>query len=399
MNKLETPPLEQIATRWTVDYGSGEIELTMVGGSTVRRPLDDFVAGSHGSILGASFNVVEGHVELDFSFNETVCLDVGPQEVPEVPVAYLDQNKWISLAQSKYAPQRLRKKERELLPRLYEMAANRQVLLPISSSHMIEAAYKDGRPRQKLATVMLELSRGWQMLNPLKVRLDEFLSALENAFDRRVDSSAQRPTVTLDPGALFSTPANPLPGGWSEIKERLSWAEAFADLFVEDEREADPLALAKANRWASIYSETGEQIRAESNSQQKRRAMVKHAVISDLSGELFTACGLLGIPEDEALQWAMEADFRSEQMPSTNLLFEITLRRLSSKDHHWKKNDLNDLTFLCCAAANCDLVLAENATSHDLRDAQRHTPSKAKICRNLEELISDIERFPGSRHE
>lgn len=235
------------------------------------------------------------------------------------------------------------------------------------------------------------------MLNPLKVRLDEFLSALSRAFGRRVDESNLRQTVTLDPGALFSTPVDPLPGGWLEVKERLSWAEVFADLFVEDEREADPAALAKANRWANIYSETGERVRALTNSQEKRRALTRELVISDFSGELFAACGILGISEEEGLQWAKEANFRDEQMPSTNLLFEITLRRLSSKDHHWRKNDLNDLTFLCCAAAHCDLVLAENATSHDLRDAQRHTPAKAKICRSLEELISEIERNPYSK--
>lgn len=159
---MDTPSFDQIATQWTIDYEASEIELSMVDGSTITGPLTNVSADSHGSIVRASFNATAGQIELEFSFDETVCLDVGPREIPDVPVVYLDQNKWIALAQSRYSPDRLKREEAHLVSRLYELVASRQVLPPVSSAHMIEAAYKDGRPRQNLATVMwnsLEVGR------------------------------------------------------------------------------------------------------------------------------------------------------------------------------------------------------------------------------------------------
>jgi hypothetical protein len=86
---------------------------------------------------------------------ETLELDIGApgQPVPpEAPVLYLDQLHWIGLAQSLWAPHRLRTGDREAVATLIALARDQRILLPIASAHLNEMGPVTGRRRRDLRT-------------------------------------------------------------------------------------------------------------------------------------------------------------------------------------------------------------------------------------------------------
>jgi hypothetical protein len=78
-------------------------------------------------------------------------------------------------------------------------------------------------------------------------------------------------------------------------------------------------------------------------------------------------------------------------MPAISRVQQITFRRLSNAQYPWRVNDLSDMHFLSSAAGYADYLLAENATSHDLRGAERQVPPGARICRTPGELVDLLE--------
>jgi hypothetical protein len=133
------------------------------------------------------------------------------------------------------------------------LARERAIVLPLSAAHAFESARKDARQRRELATTMLQLSRGWQMRSPLKVRREELLC---NVADFRAGATEfqQRPVFTLDPDALFSTSDYAEKDSpEADLHARLTWGPALAETLIEDEREDDEVARAKGERWATLY--------------------------------------------------------------------------------------------------------------------------------------------------
>lgn len=78
-------------------------------------------------------------------------------------------------------------------------------------------------------------------------------------------------------------------------------------------------------------------------------------------------------------------------MPAIARVQQVTHRRLSNPQYPWRVNDLSDMHFLSSAAGYADFLLAEKATSHDLRCAEPQVPPGARICRSPDELANLIE--------
>ncbi len=94
------------------------------------------------------------------------------------PVLYLDQNHWSALAAARHGHRPVRDAERQAALRLAAMVNAGEVLLPASAGHLVETTPLHGEPRVALAGTMLALSRGWQMRNPLHVRVEEVVRAV-----------------------------------------------------------------------------------------------------------------------------------------------------------------------------------------------------------------------------
>src|SRR3954454_24703242 len=88
------------------------------------------------------------------------------QPPPTQPVVYLDQNHWSALSALTWRPSvPVEEGERAAATRIVELARERAILLPFSSAHAVETGPLYGQQRLQHASMVLELSRGWQMRN------------------------------------------------------------------------------------------------------------------------------------------------------------------------------------------------------------------------------------------
>ncbi len=101
------------------------------------------------------------------------------------PVVYLDQNKWVQVAQAIHAPERVHPGELDATRAVVELAETKSIILPVSSGHWIETGPVYGARRERLASSMVRLSRGWIMRDPLGVRTLELVALFANRGTQR----------------------------------------------------------------------------------------------------------------------------------------------------------------------------------------------------------------------
>lgn len=380
---------DRAPTRLAVDYGSKRAEVELSNGLVLARPLSGRAAEHDGEIGRTDYEPESGELTITFRWGGTAILEIGPVERPDAPVVYLDQNHWIMLACQQFAPEKVPATHRDGYARLTALAREHAIVLPLSAAHAFETARKDGRQRRELATTMLQLSRGWQMRSPLKVRREELICAVAGC---RPDSDEPRPrpVFTLDPDALFSasdyaekdSPA-------ADLHARLTWAPALAETLIEDEREDDEIARAKAERWATLHAEVGARMAAADASPEEKWATAQMALLSDLTEELASAAA--GLDRRGWEEWLADSESSFAAMPAIGRVQAVTHQRLCNSQYPWNRRDLSDMHFLSCAAGYADFLLAEKATSHDLRCAEPRVSSGAYICRSPGELAELIE--------
>jgi hypothetical protein len=380
---------DRIPTRLAVDWRHKRAEVELASGLVVASPLTGRAGEHEGEIGRTDYDPERGALTVTFRWGATAIFELGPAEAPDAPIVYLDQNHWVMLACQQWSPQKVTA-HREGYERLTELARDRAITLPLSSAHAFETARKDGRQRRDLATTMLQLSRGWQMRSPLKVRREELVCAVAGL---RTDAPLRpRPVFTLDPDALFSSsdylgessPAR-------DLQARLTWASAIAETLIEDEREDDEEARAKGERWAKMYAAIGVGLGESNASREEKRAAARAAILEDFANDLAGAAAAAGLDSQAWEHWLENSEETIAAMPAMGRIQEITAQRLSNPQYPWRVNDLSDMHFLSCAAGYADFVLAEAATTHDLRRAESRVLAGARICRSPAELVDAIE--------
>ncbi|MGO9751130.1 MAG: hypothetical protein ACLP8S_03620 [Solirubrobacteraceae bacterium] len=169
---------------------------------------------------------------------KTLETEIGvPGETPpaEVPVIYLDQLHWIALAQQLSAPSGLRESERAAARSIIGLARDQRIVLPFAGAHLVEMAPLAGRRRRDLAATILEMCRGWQMRNPVRVRASEYIASMLG------HDPVATAVFTRDPGVLFSQgPAPPvltpgLPPALTELLTRVIATSAVYSAVLDDE--------------------------------------------------------------------------------------------------------------------------------------------------------------------
>lgn len=377
--------------RLSLDQRHKRAEVELANGLLLASPLSGQAAKHDGEIGRTDYEPASRELTISFRSGDSATLDIGPVECPDAPVVYLDQNHWVMLARDQWSPTNVPAPHRDGYRRLAALARERAVVLPLSSAHAFEAARKDGRQRRELGTTMLQLSRGWQMRSPLKVRRDELVGGLAE-MQSGTSLPRPRPVFTLDPDALFDAPDHPasaLPS--TDLHVRLTWASSLAEVLIENERENGVIARAKAARWAEAYAALGVRVGEANASREDKRRTSREALLADLTNDVELAASAVGLDRHELGDWLKASEDSIAAMPAIGRIREVTHSRLSNPQYPWRVNDLTDMHFLACAAGYADFLLAENATSHDLRLAERRVPSGARICRSPDELVDLLE--------
>lgn len=389
---------DRTPTRLAVDHEGKWAEVELPSSIVVASALSGRAAEHDGDVGRSDYDTESRKATITFRWGESVIFDIGPIEHPNVPVVYLDQNHWVMLACQQWSPEKVPASHRDGYARLTKLARERTIVLPLSGAHAVETARTDRRWRRDLATTMLQLSRGWQIRGTLKVRREELICALAG-FRWGTKSLQPRPVFTLDPKALFATSGY---AGESspeaDLRARLTWASALVEVLIEDEREDNDDARAKAECWATTYATIGTRLGESNASREEKRAVAWTAVLADFKDDLAGAAMAVGLDRRNLEDWMEDSQDAFAAMPAIGRIHEITHRRLSNPQHPWRVNDLSDMHFLACAAGYADYLLAEKATSHDLRCAERRVPPGARICGSPGELVDLIEGQLGNEN-
>ena len=122
-------------------------------------------------------------------------------------VVYLDQWVWRPITEALQGGTTLDREERDAAEQLAEWVRDRRIVLPASAGHYYETTkWASEHNRYRLGLTILQLSRGWQMLDPLQVRRDEIDGMFRRWLGQYADGRATGAPTT--PGTK-TTPTAP----------------------------------------------------------------------------------------------------------------------------------------------------------------------------------------------
>jgi hypothetical protein len=329
-------------------------------------------------------------LRLGLRFGATASLELGLSSTDSTAllrgrkIVYLDQNLWSAIAAWRHRHRDVSAADAAAARRLTDLVADDHLVLPFSSGHLVETTPLYGVRRAALASTILEFSRGWQMVNPARIRHREMVRSAQE-FDPRVDG-----VFGLDEKSLLSTEAEQAPTTTApnpaigRAHEKLTSLTSVAATLLDPER-LDPTAgKLAAQRWADVYAEFSRWLAQAALSREQALEQTHVAVMLDLTNERIAA-ETTAITSD----WAARSFAAVALMPSVGRYRAVLFARLRNGGR-WRPNDFLDVLFLCAAAGYADVVAGESRTIGDLRTAQRITPG-AKLARTLTEAVDLLE--------
>ncbi len=303
------------------------------------------------------------------------------------PIVYLDQNHWSRLSAARFGHRPLAPAVAAAAGRLMQWAQDGRVLVPASSAHFTETVPLYGASRLATATAILQVSGGWQMRNPLHVRLEEIR--------RAVAGRAAGAADVLAPQAdgFFTTRSDVGPhAGDGSLADMLAVAPSIIGLYdtlLETDAIADEGAVAEtaARRWAQKWARLAGVLRANREPAETVRRVATATLIEDLIDDLLHAARAQNTTPERVIACLAGAEDPIARMPFLGQMRQLLFARLRNHTQRWEANDLIDILFLSCAAGYADVVVGERQTIAYLRQA-RMPPPRAQLVTTLEEAVA-----------
>lgn len=373
------PTVEEVDSWFEIDLRARTLTRYSPSGAAASIPLPPGILEHDTNIERLRFSpgVSELRVGLPGGEEATVELRSDTDSTKELrggrPILYLDQNKWSSMAAWKFGHRELPAEEAEAARQLAALVASRQVLLPVSAAHLVETTPLHGEIRVVLASTVLQLGRGWQMRNPLHVRVEELAMAL------RGERPAAGDVFAPQADAFFSyqpdSPVEDLPRPWAELATAIPGVLGLYDAVVDAEAIPDEggVAAAAAAGWAKKHAELAAQLRAEAADKHLTHRVVQAHLILDMADDLLRLSQTLNLDADEIMRRLTVPEDPIGQMPFLAQLRQMLLARVRNAEQKWEPNDLIDTMFLSCAAGYADVVVGRelrSAISAKLRTRQ-----------------------------
>ena len=379
---------------WSIDYESGELELAMSDGRVERGSTRSGVADFKRIRLCAKDLTLEMVTPTgEVLVVEVFAKDDQVERRSGRPIIYLDQNKWIQLAQSIHRPERVPKRELGPARRLINLARAREIILPISSAHWVETSPTYGDRRTRLASLMVGLSRGWIMRDPLRVRASE-LPAMFSSVRGAKPGSNHPPVFTLDARQLRAepwdpyTPAGiPLPAELVEVIDVLSGAQSVLAVLLENEPTGRQRTLAA--QWASLHQGFAKHLAGELPARLRTLTLLRF--LADLGAEHLKVALAAGLTPMDYARWVQErADDDIAKLPYLGRFREVIHLKLQDPRKEWGPNDLFDLMYLPCAAAYADFVVCENHVGHYLELCSQSRRDGGAVFTSIAALVEGL---------
>ena len=384
-----------------VAYDTGEILLTLANGEQREVAADPAIFEGHDRFVSTELSLVDDTLEISTRSGESLVVEVPPAGGGASPrrgrrVVYLDQNHWIYLSRA-LVGESAAEDVQEVASYLSERVEQDRLILPLSLAHHVEAGFKGGPQRERLAETMLRLSRGWVMKHPLRARREE----LQNVARGYVSGEVPVPpdVISTVPWFRYNDPnlmpdlkkvkdlPRELQRWWAVVVSVLT---AYDTLLDPEKDDAKTLKLSAA-AWAAELSAFSKGMAEGGLSSPQRRESAFGRMVADMAPDIEKAYRGAGGDPSGFRGWLESLDRESFAcVPYLNRWFTVTGERLSNPQQPWEANDLMDLMYLPCAAAYCDVVVAEKTTAHYLRLADR-TQEGAVITSQLRDLPGVLE--------
>jgi hypothetical protein len=386
-----------------MDYAAGYIEIRAVDGRLFRveRPdWPDSLGPASKDFVRAHFRPGDSLLALDTPSGAELEIEVFNGKIEDQrrarPVIYLDQNMWVRIAQAVHSPHKVHEAELRPTERLIEMVKERRVILPLSAGHAIESDPLGGKWRKELALEMVRLSRGWTMIDPLRVREQELHALFQDNGAESTPAIEDHP-FTLDPRSFYaeSEPYIPsredLPADVLSLTQTLSGIQSLVATLLEDSPSPRD-GVAESKRWAATHQALAGSLATQPKSKTKSRQVTLLAFLSDLGDDLLRVLHVHSVTPTQLRAWMEDrGDHDIADLPYLGRMRELVHRRLMNPQTRWDVNDLVDVLFLSCAAGYADYVVCEKDAAHHLETIGQKLNGGARIFRSCADLITFLD--------
>ncbi|MEU7502729.1 hypothetical protein AB0B93_00200 [Streptomyces lavendulae] len=309
-------------------------------------------------------------------------------------VVYLDQNKWRPVSDVLQGRDAGARADREAASRLVEWVEQGRVILPASAGHYYETTkWSNAEGRHRLGLAVLQLSRGWQLRDPLQVRRDE----LRWMFRNRVKPGAELPTaITLAPNVIHSAargvvppcPPADFPSEEAFQHEALVSATALIDVMLDSvggERGPE-------TGWTQANQRFSDWLDGQGSDSQKKRKSIDVWLLQDLQREVAEESYTAGWTAGQLKDWASDSQSVQElgSLPSLGLFREMLHERHLNQGTTWKPNDVIDMVYLSCAAGYADFVVCERQMREPLARGIKRLGRRTQVFRSLPQAVAAI---------
>ncbi|WP_159028581.1 hypothetical protein [Kitasatospora sp. MY 5-36] len=375
----------------TLKISEGTVQVELTTGARAEVPLvGDRFDGS--SILSISYMESTGSVEIVTLRGDNLTLPLAKlnEDVrPAVPVVYLDQCHWSTVANRIYNPNLVRESDVAAVDLLIAMARRGELILPFSSGHAIETAATYNVKRQDLAAAILDLSQGWQMRSPIRVRKFEMAQALALKFGGSPDLREQHVFSSLQDAIYTDRPVNRssgLPEDVSHVHAQLTLISALYDVLLDPEK----IDSQKPVGWAEHHNRVSRDGAYKAMSRSQKREAAIAIGVSDVIADISEVAMHLGLSSGQAESAVAEICENLVSMPFLGLYIDAVDERLANGSR-WVPNDLVDMLYLGCAAAYADIVVAERVATAYLNSAWKRRPGSCPVVSTISEAVERLQ--------
>lgn len=328
------------------------------------------------------------HVGLPGGDTAIVELRAGRGSVEEVragrPAVYLDQNQWSKVAAWRHGGWGVAAEEAAAAEALTGLVQGKEIVLPASAGHFVETTPLYGEPRVRLASTVLALSRGWQMRNPLHVRLEELARVLSGV--PPVADAVFAPSADVFFAPRRDPNSHRLPAPFGEISAEMTNVLGLYDALIDMEAIEDEggAAEAAAKRWANAFAVLAARLHADRADRELSWRAVHANFLLDLRDELAGTGMSLNLAPEEVVERLCADDDPIGRMPFLARMRQLLFVRVRNFGQRWAPNDLIDSMFISCAAGYADVVIGERSMIGYLRQG-RELPPGARLATTLAE--------------
>lgn len=391
-----TTALDAIASMKVERDGTMHVVLTDGRVLSASMGRDAFEASSR--IASSVFSPVSSQLVLQTTYQDEIVLEVA-QRLDMSPLAgrptiYLDQNHWSTLAYAIHDPRRVRSAdELGAAEHLIDLTVRKDVVLPFSSAHLSETCKQaNSEDRYRRGLTIAQLSRGWQLRDPLALRRFELRRALTARYRRRL--IVPPAAVTLEPNAVHADRAA-LPEEIDiGLPEDMQWAVHAVRCIggiVDALLDAEHLPMPPSSQWAKEMQRFAKFLAEDRTGREMRRRRTHAKFIADLGRELPEEARRAGVTPEELTEWATqhsEADLRA--MPALGLFREVMHEKLCDPKLRWGGGDLIDMMYLTAGAAYCDHIVTERAHGSHITHSWRRQDVERSVHTSLSSLVEAL---------